>query len=311
MSDPSNSTPETIQLQPEADSDMELLPFYAKKHRDYIAHLGPELSQKTSYEGAITEHLRMSGVYWSLTAMHLLLPSEPANATMNTTEIVDWIEMCWDDTTGCFGGNTGQPGHLLYTLSALQILALTNQLPILLESPKRDAIVQFVSNLQQPEGSFAGDRAGEIDTRFTYCAFQSLILLDRLDAIDVDSAVQYIYQCRNLDGGYGSCVGAESHAAQVFCCVGALAMVGRVQDDSTLAWWLSERQVDSGGLNGRPEKQADVCYSWWILSALSILGKTSWINGDKLADYILKCQDEETGGIADRPEDMVDVFHTL
>ena len=35
----------------------------------------------------------------------------------------------------------------------------------------------------------------------------------------------------------------------------------------------AERQCDSGGLNGRPEKQADVCYSWWILSALSILGK--------------------------------------
>lgn len=40
-----------------------------------------------------------------------------------------------------------------------------------------------------------------------------------------------------------------------------------------LGWWLCERQCDSGGLNGRPEKQADVCYSWWILSALRILGK--------------------------------------
>lgn len=40
-----------------------------------------------------------------------------------------------------------------------------------------------------------------------------------------------------------------------------------------LGWWLCERQCDSGGLNGRPEKQADVCYSWWILSALKILGK--------------------------------------
>ena len=26
----------------------------------------------------------------------------------------------------------------------------------------------------------------------------------------------------------------------------------------TLAWWLSERQLPSGGLNGRPEKLEDV-----------------------------------------------------
>ena len=61
----------------------------------------------------------------------------------------------------------------------------------------------------------------------------------------------------------------------------------------------------------RPEKQADVCYSWWILSALSILGRVSWINGDKLATFILKCQDNDDGGIADRPDDMADVFHTF
>ena len=69
-----------------------------------------------------------------------------------------------------------------------------------------------------------------------------------------------------------------------------------------LGWWLAERQCDSGGLNGRPEKQADVCYSWWILSALSILGKVDWINRDDLAAFILECQDKEDGGIADRCE---------
>jgi hypothetical protein len=26
--------------------------------------------------------------------------------------------------------------------------------------------------------------------------------------------VEYILRCRNYDGGFGSCVGAESHAAQ-------------------------------------------------------------------------------------------------
>merc|ERR1711862_858954 len=78
-----------------------------------------------------------------------------------------------------------------------------------------------------------------------------------------------------------------------------------------LCWWLSERQCDSGGLNGRPEKQADVCYSWWILSSLSILGRMDWISREKLRTFILKSQDEDDGGISDRPQDMPSFIHFL
>jgi geranylgeranyl transferase type-2 subunit beta len=109
-------------------------------------------------------------------------------------------------------------------------------------------------------------------------------------------------------------MGAESHAGQVFCCVGALSIAKSldvIRHQDLLGWWLCERQVDSGGLNGRPEKQADVCYSWWILSVLTILGRVDWINRDKLAAFIAKSQDPDDGGIADRPDDMPDVFHTF
>jgi geranylgeranyl transferase type-2 subunit beta len=137
-----------------------------------------------------------------------------------------------------------------------------------------DAIIHFVVSLQQPDGSFAGDEWGEIDTRFSYCALSTLSLLNAMDRVDIGKAVQYIASCQNMDGGFGSMRGAESHAGQVFCCVGALSIAKSlhvIQRPDLLGWWLAERQVDSGGLNGRPEKQADVCYSWWILSVLSIL----------------------------------------
>jgi geranylgeranyl transferase type-2 subunit beta len=218
---------------------------------------------------------------------------------------------CYDERVGGFGGNVGHDAHLLYTLSAVQILALANEI----DRVDKDAVTKFVASLQQPDGSFTGDEWGEIDTRFTYCALSTLSLLGRLDAVDVDKAAEYIIKCRNLDGGFGCVVGAESHAGQVFCCIGALSIAKSLHllgdGANLLGWFLSERQVDSGGLNGRPEKQADVCYSWWILSALSIMGRVSWINGDKLATFILKCQDNEDGGIADRPDDMADVFHTF
>eukprot|EP00003_Mantamonas_plastica_P003344 TRINITY_DN12670_c0_g1_i1.p1 TRINITY_DN12670_c0_g1~~TRINITY_DN12670_c0_g1_i1.p1 ORF type:complete len:102 (-),score=23.34 TRINITY_DN12670_c0_g1_i1:15-320(-) len=60
----------------------------------------------------------------------------------------------------------------------------------------------------------------------------------------------------------------------------------------------------------RIDSLGSVCYSWWILSALAILDKVHWINKDQLSKFILSCQDTETGGIADRKGDRVDVYHT-
>ena len=63
-----------------------------------------------------------------------------------------------------------------------------------------------------------GDAAGEVDTRFSCCALSVLSLLNRLDAISLDNAIDFLQQCHNpLNGGYASCVGAELHAGQVFC----------------------------------------------------------------------------------------------
>uniref|UniRef100_A0A7R9WA00 Geranylgeranyl transferase type-2 subunit beta n=1 Tax=Pseudictyota dubia TaxID=2749911 RepID=A0A7R9WA00_9STRA len=309
-------------------------PFYDDLHVKYISTLATKLDSPTSYEGAVTEHLRMSGVYWSITALSLLRSPEEVDKMMGLTSqirsngaessakqrpsIVDWVFSCYDSLTGGFGGNVGHDGHLLYTLSALQILAIAD----MLDDPRldREAVVKFVSELQQPDGSFAGDEWGEVDTRFSYCALSALSILGSLPergekggVIDVRKAAQYVASCRNFDGGFGCVPGAESHAGQIFCCVGALSIAKSLDlmDVDLLSWWLAERQCDSGGLNGRPEKQADVCYSWWILSALSIMGRVPWISTVKLGEFILKCQDDDDGGIADRPSDMADVFHTF
>ncbi|GAY60813.1 hypothetical protein CUMW_205030 [Citrus unshiu] len=84
----------------------------------------------------------------------------------------------------------------------------------------------------------------------------------------------------------------------VFCCVGALAIAGPLQhvDKGLLGWWLCEGQVKSGDLNGRPDKLPDA--------------ESHWIDTDKLVKFILDSRDMEDGGISDRPDDAIDVFHT-
>ncbi|KAJ6145536.1 DNA mismatch repair protein msh3 [Penicillium chermesinum] len=159
-----------------------------------------------------------------------------------------------------------------------------------------EAFIDFIASLQNEEGCFMGDEWGETDTRFLYGALNALSLLRLMDLVDVPKAVSYVQSCENLDGAYGVTPGAESHAGQVF----------------TTDWetWLSERQVDKGGFNGRPEKLPDSCYAWWVGSSLAMIDRLHWIDGQKLAGFVLQCQDPDAGGFADRPGNMVDVYHT-
>lgn len=53
--------------------------------------------------------------------------------------------------------------------------------------------------------------------------------------------------------------------------MGALAITGSLHhvDKDLLGWWLCERQVKSGGLNGRPEKLPDVSDCFVVYPFLS------------------------------------------
>jgi geranylgeranyl transferase type-2 subunit beta len=273
-------------------------------HAQYIKELG---EKKEDFEYVVTEHLRMSGVYWGVTALHLMGRGE----LMAGNEVVAWVLSC-QHPSGGFGGSVNHDEHLLYTLSALQLLALHDALGQL---PDREVVVQYIVSLQLEDGSFMGDKWGEVDTRFSYCAVVALALLGRLDACNQNAAAAFILSCRNFDGGFGCVPGAETHGGQIWTSLAALSVLNRldtVADEfDILGTWLAERQLPCGGFNGRPEKKEDVCYSWWILASLSILGKVQWIEADALTGFILKCQDVDSGGIADRPGDIADIFHTF
>ena len=79
---------------------------------------------------------------------------------------------------------------MLYTLSAIQILALCDQL----HRVDGQKVATYISSLQQPDGSFFGDKWGEIDTRFSYCALSTLSILGRLELneINISKAVEYV-----------------------------------------------------------------------------------------------------------------------
>ncbi|WLF78682.1 Rab geranylgeranyltransferase [Lodderomyces elongisporus] len=283
--------------------------FVKEKHINFII----EQESNRSYEYWLSEHLRMNGLYWGVTA--LITMKSLNEKTLPENSVVEFILSCWDASSGAFGAFPQHDAHILSTLSALQILKIYDNELKQLTSGQKSQLVKFIKDLQQPNGSFQGDGFGEVDSRFTYTAVSALSLLGELTPELCDTAAKFIMDCYNFDGGFGLVPGSESHAAQGFVCVGALAIMDRLhllkEVEIKVASWLSERQVlPSGGLNGRPEKLPDACYSWWALSTLSILGRKHWVDLTKLENFILSCQDLEKGGISDRPDNQTDIYHT-
>ena len=201
---------------------------------------------------------------------------------------------------------------MLYTVSAVQILVTIDALDAL-DRPGQGGGAKVggcecvfcrwngrasdkmtdIARLQDPEtGAFAGDEWGEMDTRFLYGALNALSLLRLLHLVDVPKSVAHVQACANFDGGYGVSPSAESHAGQVFTCLAALSIAGRLDlvDRDRVGGWLSERQLENGGLNGRPEKLEDVCYSWWVASSLAMIDRLHWIDAKELSAFILRCQ---------------------
>lgn len=68
----------------------------------------------------MTEYLRMSGIYWGLTAMDLLGGLD----RMNRQEVLDFVRQCQHECGGV-SASVGHDPHLLYTFSAVQVSTRT------------------------------------------------------------------------------------------------------------------------------------------------------------------------------------------
>lgn len=70
-------------------------------------------------EYEVSDYLRMSGLYWSLTFLDL----SGAADKLNRSEVIEFVKRNQHESGG-FGPCDGHEPHLLYTLSALQVNSL-------------------------------------------------------------------------------------------------------------------------------------------------------------------------------------------
>ena len=143
----------------------------------------------------------------------------------------------------------------------------------------------------------------ENDLRFVYCACAISQILNDWTGVDMDAAVKYIQSCRTWDGAISLIPGQESHGGSTFCGIASLKLMGRLKevldDDDTFSWrndlvqWCVSRQIE--GLQGRPNKLEDTCYSYWIGGTLQILNCDHLLEQELLREFVMDCQTDMGG----------------
>lgn len=89
-----------------------------------------------------TTHLRMNGVYWGLTALHILGKPD----VLDREALIDFVFSCWNDELGGFGSFPGHDAHVHSTLSAIQILAMKDALGELEKRGVRARLIECESS---------------------------------------------------------------------------------------------------------------------------------------------------------------------
>jgi geranylgeranyl transferase type-2 subunit beta len=99
-------------------------------HVKYIQSLN---TKQDDLEYWLTEHLRLQGIYWGITALDLMGRIE----ALPRDELIKYVVACQHESGG-FGGHIGHDPHIQNTLSAVQVLATLNAL----DSIDTDKVIQ-------------------------------------------------------------------------------------------------------------------------------------------------------------------------
>jgi len=178
----------------------------------------------------------------------------------------------------------------------------------------KKAIISALRYLQQPDGSFAPTcYGGETDMRFVFCACAISYLLNDWSGFDLDITTQYIVDSQSYDGGIGLRSGSEGHGGSTYCAVASLALMkrlNRLRDMKGLIRWCVRSQ--GHGFCGRPNKDEDTCYSYWIGATMQLLGVYPFTDPSHNRLHTMHCNGNGPiqGGFSKVPGSFPDVLHS-
>lgn len=200
--------------------------------------------------------------------------------------------------------------HLPSTYFCLAIRRILGLRP--LTEVQRTQIEDYIEKCQTSSGLFRA-RAGNGDAsvRHNYTAHAVNALL-RTESTNVDHekawvqrSLSYMRGCQNYEGAMGDSLEQEAHLGLTYCSVASLVMHGSGPEDTAKLLRFVIKRLAAN--NGRPNKPADVCYTFWALGTAHCLNAK--FEGD--AEFLVTDgYDDLLGGFRKTKDAHADPYHT-
>ncbi|KAL2864590.1 protein geranylgeranyltransferase type I subunit CDC43 [Aspergillus lucknowensis] len=191
-----------------------------------------------------------------------------------------------------------------------------------------DKLVTFIESCQAYEGGMAEGPYCEAHSGHTYCAISALTFLDRLsrdsdrvplispDSKQYESLVRWLVARQTTELGEeedeedfdedGQVNGAAQDLTQSVEGLNLDGSIGKLPDLTP----PSEESLRWAGFNGRCNKYADTCYSFWNGATLDLLGKISLVGAAGNRRYLLEKTQHLVGGFGKDAGEPPDLLHS-
>ncbi|KAL8278023.1 hypothetical protein RQP46_009655 [Phenoliferia psychrophenolica] len=222
-----------------------------------------------------TEHLRMNGVYWGLTALALMGRED----ALPKADLLAWVMSCWDDKVdvlsmqtpeGSFAGDQWGERDSRFSYLAVSILSLLGRL----EELDKERTIGFITRCRNFDGGFGMVEGAESHAAYVWTCVGALAMLDRLDLVDSDTLCWWLCERQLPNGGLNGRPEKLEDVCYSWWALASLSILGRAHwiDGAKLSKFiLSSQDPDKGGIADRPEDVADVWHTVFGLAGLALL----------------------------------------
>ena len=202
--------------------------------------------------------------------------------------------------------DSSRPWILYWILHSLELLGdhITDPAHV-------NAIVDFISKCQNPEGGFGGGPGQISHLAPTYAATNALCILGTESAykiIDRPKLVSWMNKLRLKDGSFLMHEDGEVDIRGVYCALSVARLTNIYSPelfDNTSQWVLS-CQTYEGGFGGAPGMEAHGGYAFCGFASLILLGKGHTCNLNNLIRWATNRQMRLEGGFQGRTNKLVD-----
>ncbi|KAL4808545.1 terpenoid cyclases/protein prenyltransferase alpha-alpha toroid [Aspergillus unguis] len=190
-----------------------------------------------------------------------------------------------------------------------------------------EKLVTFIESCQAYDGGMAEGPYCEAHSGHTYCAINTLTFLNRVSGDsqrvplitpgchEYESLVHWLISRQTSELGEedeeddDETEGHEDEVQGLSKATGKLSLNESIEALPTIPS-APEESLQWAGFNGRCNKYADTCYSFWNTATLDMLGRLSLIDADRNRRYLLEKTQHFVGGFGKGVGELPDLLHS-